>query len=247
MLNDSEDFLAEINYEKDRNEKFSAAITEGCDEEEEELSAAEVLKRLQTAWLNERMSPEILQPETEIVEVILAQMTQMKENLDQRVDKTDYRVPLHQMELARVRFLISSYLRCRLRKIQDFVLSMNLEEETQLKMKLTKDEIAFARSYRENLVDITQTTILKKMPGHLANELDPNKAPAKELGSGYPAPDLDSSVFIKVSKDVYGVLLQDETLQDKDEEVDLEVGSQHVLKYKSVAHLVKNGSVVLIW
>ena len=40
---------------------------------EEELTAAEVLQKLEDAWLNEKHSPEILEPRMEIVECMLEQ------------------------------------------------------------------------------------------------------------------------------------------------------------------------------
>ena len=41
---------------------------------EEELTAAEVLQKLEDAWLNEKHSPEILEPRMEIVECMLEQV-----------------------------------------------------------------------------------------------------------------------------------------------------------------------------
>ena len=41
---------------------------------EEELTAAEVLQKLEDAWLNEKHSPELLEPRMEIVECMLEQV-----------------------------------------------------------------------------------------------------------------------------------------------------------------------------
>ena len=41
---------------------------------EEELTAAEVLQKLEDAWLNEKHSPEVLEPRTEIVDCMLEQV-----------------------------------------------------------------------------------------------------------------------------------------------------------------------------
>ena len=46
----------------------------GVDEYEEELTAAEVLQKLEDAWLNEKHSPELLEPKMEIVECMLEQV-----------------------------------------------------------------------------------------------------------------------------------------------------------------------------
>ena len=44
------------------------------DQFEEELTAAEVLQKLEDAWLNEKHSPELLEPKMEIVECMLEQV-----------------------------------------------------------------------------------------------------------------------------------------------------------------------------
>ena len=114
-------------------------------DEEEELSAAEVLQRLQTAWINEKFCPELLPPASEVVECMMEQRSQMENNLAQ-VGKRDFRIPLHRMELARVKFMITSYHRLRLQKIQSWIHSLNLEEEGQ--SLLTREELTFAKNYR---------------------------------------------------------------------------------------------------
>ena len=48
--------------------------TGDADQFEEELTAAEVLQKLEDAWLNEKHSPELLEPRMEIVECMLEQV-----------------------------------------------------------------------------------------------------------------------------------------------------------------------------
>ena len=49
--------------------------TAEVEEYEEELTAAEVLNKLEDAWLNEKHSPELLDPKMELVECMLEQVT----------------------------------------------------------------------------------------------------------------------------------------------------------------------------
>ena len=49
--------------------------TAEMEEYEEELTAAEVLNKLEDAWLNEKHSPELLEPKMELVECMLEQVT----------------------------------------------------------------------------------------------------------------------------------------------------------------------------
>ena len=53
---------------------FQESGSEPVEEYEEELTAAEVLQKLEDAWLNEKHSPELLEPKMEIVECMLEQV-----------------------------------------------------------------------------------------------------------------------------------------------------------------------------
>ena len=55
---------------------FQDTDYDGVEEYEEELTAAEVLQKLEDAWLNEKHSPELLDPKMEIVECMLEQVTE---------------------------------------------------------------------------------------------------------------------------------------------------------------------------
>ena len=58
----------------DSSDIFQDTGTDGVEEYEEELTAAEVLQKLEDAWLNEKHSPELLEPKMEIVECMLEQV-----------------------------------------------------------------------------------------------------------------------------------------------------------------------------
>ena len=58
----------------DSSDIFQDTGADRVDEYEEELTAAEVLQKLEDAWLNEKHSPELLEPKIEIVECMLEQV-----------------------------------------------------------------------------------------------------------------------------------------------------------------------------
>ena len=60
--------------EMDSSDIFQDTGTDGVEEYEEELTAAEGLQKLEDAWLNEKHSPELLEPKMEIVECMLEQV-----------------------------------------------------------------------------------------------------------------------------------------------------------------------------
>ncbi len=119
---------------------------DGEEEEEEEVTPAEVIQRMTSAWINEKFAPVLLPYQTQIVDCLLDQIKQMEGNLKE-VGKADFRVPLHKLELARVRFLVVSYLRLRLKKIEKFIHTLTIDQEDLL----SSEERAFARNYKTTL------------------------------------------------------------------------------------------------
>lgn len=52
------------------------------------------------SWLNEMLSPELLAPQTELVDCLLEQTKNMEENL-MAISKSDFRFALHRMEVIK--------------------------------------------------------------------------------------------------------------------------------------------------
>ncbi|VDP12624.1 unnamed protein product [Soboliphyme baturini] len=61
-----------------------------------------------------------------------------------------------------------------------------------------------------------------------------------------PRPQLDSAVFIKVHQMIEDIRLSDPTDESKEEIVDLQGGSQHIIPYRAIAPYVRTGEVTLI-
>jgi len=219
----------------DSSDIFDTASQEGEEEYEEELSAAEVLAKLEEAWINERNSPELLQPRMEMVDCMLEQLKTMEGNLA-RLSKGDLRLPVHRMELGRIRFVINSYLRARLEKIESQVWHYTGPGDAGSRM--TQEEAAFAVSFRETGTSLLNSLVLKHLPG---GAWDPEKSVPV-----LPGPRLSQAVFVKVLESREGIEVRDESGGDRDETVDLMVGAQHLLQYNVVRGLLDEGSVALI-
>ena len=117
---------------------------------------------------------------------------------------------------------------------------------------MTNEELKFARQYRADLADVFKKLALDHMPGPFkdfapltsANELFSNKS--KKIDPPVPQPNMNSTVFVKAVEDVRGVTIEDEANRERDEDMDMAPGSQHIMKYKSVANLIRDGRVKLI-
>ncbi|XP_008566980.1 PREDICTED: DNA replication complex GINS protein SLD5-like isoform X2 [Galeopterus variegatus] len=84
--------------------------------EEMVLTPAELIARLEQAWMNEKFAPELLESKSEIIECVIEQLDHMEENV-RRAKKGDLKVSIHRMEMERIRYVLNSYLRCRLLKV----------------------------------------------------------------------------------------------------------------------------------
>lgn len=228
---DVSDILQEENDINDEDED---------DDDEEAMTAPEVLQKLEEAWLNEKFSPELLPVKSNLVECMLAQINAMETNIE-NAKKADLRVSIHRMEIDRIRFVVSSYLRHRLAKIEKFT-SHVLEEEVKRRDTdaplLSDAELEFAKGYEANMINHLETTVMKKMPGPA------NSTYNKKEMAGRPA--LDSYVFLRVNETTENVLVEEATVDVGEEILDLEKGDQHIMMYKPISNLVESGAVSLI-
>lgn len=206
------------------------------DNNQEEMTAQKVLQIVEQAWLNEKFSPEILPHQTDYIDCLLEQVNEMEDNLA-KLSKTDPKVDLHKLELERIKFVITSYLRTRLKKIECFCVSV-LEDETNRSEEdsyLSPAELKFAKEFVQN-ADNHFDTILRHLP-QFYEKLDKNKKIIE--------PNLNSFVFLKCNKHIDSVIIKN-SLEGQEEEIMLEDGTQHLMPYSSIAEFVKNGSIQLI-
>uniref|UniRef100_A0AC11DUY4 GINS complex subunit 4 n=1 Tax=Ovis aries TaxID=9940 RepID=A0AC11DUY4_SHEEP len=255
------------------------------DSEEVVLTPAELIDRLEQAWMNEKFAPELLENKSEIVECVMEQLEHMEENL-KRAKKGDLKVSIHQMEMERIRFVLSSYLRCRLMKIEKFFPHILEKEKTRREEEpsiLSPEEFVFAKEFLANTETYLKDTALKHMPPNLQKVdlmrtdllsgsvhmlcppetlervslqwslLLPPRLPLisrpLHLSSErvlIPKPDLDAYVFLRVKERQENILVEPESDEQRDYVIDLEEGSQHLIRYRTVAPLVASGAIQLI-
>ncbi|XP_072122456.1 DNA replication complex GINS protein SLD5 [Mobula birostris] len=212
---------------------------EEVDEEEEILTPAELIRKLEEAWLNEKFSPDLLECKSEIVECVMEQLNHMEKNL-QRAKKGDLKITIHRMEMERIRYVLSSYLRSRLQKIEKFFPHILEKEKSHLETEpsyLSAQEAAFAKEYATNCEAHLRNLALKRMPPNLQ---------ALDMMKAVPKPNMDSFVFLRVKEKQENVLVAPEREDQREYTVDLEEGSQHLMRYRTIAPLVASGAVQLI-
>uniref|UniRef100_A0A668RU88 DNA replication complex GINS protein SLD5 n=1 Tax=Oreochromis aureus TaxID=47969 RepID=A0A668RU88_OREAU len=214
------------------------------DTQEDVMTPAELIAKLEEAWLNEKFSPELLENKSEVVECVMEQLTHMfchqQESNLQRVKKGDAKASIHRMEIDRIRYVLSSYLRSRLQKIEKYFPHVLEREKSRGEGEpslLSPEEFAFAKEYYANTESYLKAVALKRMPSNLQT-VDMIKA--------VPEPCLDSFVFLRVKERQENILVEPETEDQREYVVDLDEGSQHLMRYRTIAPLVSSGAVQLI-
>lgn len=212
----------------------------GMDDYESLISTtdAELLKR---AWRNEKAAPEILRFEASLVQRSREQIHLMEETVEEYtkngVDALS--VSLYQMDLDRTQFLLRSYLRTRLQKIEKY--AFHIRKSSELWNLLSKQEQMFAKRCTDDMEQLFEQSVLSKLPDRYKSHL--KQSVISEEDDMVPDAQLDSFVICRCKR-FLGAFQLDETGVEKP--VDLEADDLYALRYKSIKPLVESGQVDLV-
>ncbi|PWA34748.1 DNA replication protein [Artemisia annua] len=122
----------------------------------------DLLKR--SSWRNEKAAPEILKFEGSLVQRSREQIQLMEETVEELMQNGEdpLRVSLYQMDIDRTTFLLRSYLRTRLQKIEKFM--FHIQKTADLWARLSKQEQKFARRSIEDMKQHFEQSVLSKLP-----------------------------------------------------------------------------------
>ncbi|GME80919.1 unnamed protein product [Ambrosiozyma monospora] len=199
---------------------------------------AEDLQALTQAWIQERTIPEVLPYEEDLLERILERMRKQIEFIELNsieLQKHEREIKLLlvivESELDRVQFLIRSYVRTRLMKIDQF--SVYIRSNEQELKKLSGNETVYMERHLDLLMELYNRQFLKNLPESLQ---------ALDEGGGLvhmvEKPDLHMPVFVKCGEN--GMVMIE------GEEVELEKEGIYVMRYSAVKELVKMGSMIVL-
>uniref|UniRef100_A0A182PYI7 GINS complex subunit 4 n=1 Tax=Anopheles epiroticus TaxID=199890 RepID=A0A182PYI7_9DIPT len=163
------------------------------DEEEIQMSSQEVLESLQRAWINEKFAPDLLPYDDALVEMVMTQLVHMEENLA-TTNKNDLLYIVHRMEVERIRFVVASYLRCRLQKLETYaphILEVEAGRPRNSK-RLSPAEHKFAVDFHESVENHFQELVTRHIP---QNHQDDER-------SRRVTPNVDAHVFARARQDV---------------------------------------------
>ncbi|TFB04813.1 DNA replication complex GINS protein SLD5 [Trichoderma ghanense] len=198
------------------------------------------LQALTRLWVAERSAPELLNwPADGLFERVNSKIKSQIERIEDMTGdmdpKTNFALIVIQTELERYKFLVRSYLRTRIAKIDKHTLHY-LSTET-LRQRLSPTELAYATRHQALLHNHYLSSFLSSFPQRLQNLND-----TAGNVSMIDAPDLDTAVFVRLlrDKDVFG------RGTDVDTILPAANGDVLILRWSSAKGLVEDGDAELV-
>ncbi|KAI4116500.1 MAG: hypothetical protein LQ338_007706 [Usnochroma carphineum] len=149
--------------------------------------------------------------------------------------KTNFRLIVIQTELERFKFLVRSFLRTRMAKIDKYTLYL-LTNPTQ-SARLSSSELQYAHSHQALLEAHYRTSFLSQFPTSL-QRLDDTAGGISMIEQ----PDIDKAVFVRGLRDVEDPIIVEGT----DIDFEMRRGEVYVVRWSAVRDLVMNGDAELV-
>ncbi|KAJ3277450.1 hypothetical protein HK104_003290 [Borealophlyctis nickersoniae] len=192
----------------------------------------EEFKSLTQWWINERCAPELLMYQGDTVanlREMLECQTAILEDNPPDTPESAFHVVLRQQEMERVKFVIRSYVRTRLAKIQKY--TPLILSEPEYTRRLSQEELEFAERFQKLIDEHFDKSCLDGLE-HFIRRLDENEMVSK--------PDLENAVMCRVKEDIGNFQL--------DERSDIFMAADNVflLRYKSIRGMIEDNKVELV-
>lgn len=197
------------------------------------------IKELTLAWVTERMSPTLLPTKETLLFRILKRVQLQIEVIEEKsIDMspdTDVKLELLivETELERIKYLIRSYLRVRLLKIDN---SMEYYQSSPLdRMNMSQTERMYLNRHYALLKNLYTHQFMNTFPDSLKQMNDSSGS-----ASMVQEPNMDHPVFVRVVKDTGRKIIIG------NDSVKLRKDSIVVIKYSIIVKYVESGDVVFI-
>ncbi|KAI9463881.1 hypothetical protein HD554DRAFT_2026853 [Boletus coccyginus] len=198
------------------------------------------LQQLIRHWMNERHAPDILPVAENVLAGLLDHIRRQSETVQllrsdpSSSEEEHFRIMLAQTEVERVKFVLRSYLRTRLFKIEKFAryIMTNLE----IQQRLSENEVDHARRFARLTDQHFYVSVLQGLPEN-QQTLD-DKTPFLPPMVGEP--DKSHAVFVHARKSCPPVRLPDGST------LTMQKGHISLTPYSVVEQLVMRGEVELV-
>lgn len=231
LQNDVEDIFAEL----------EASNTIDVQKKADEERALD-MERLLEVWTAERAIDELLPYEGELMQRMLQRVQEQSEYLtiaseDSVIDDTTTKLiqVVIETELERVRGLLASYTRTRLRKLERYGIHI-LRDDNEI-VKLAPFEEDYMRRHLELLSQLLHDDYLSKCPESMGGLDDPQMV---------TSPNLDHPVFVVCKTDCDVVLDPSKVGVDEDAILELSRNNIYAIKYSLVKELIAKDYLIVI-
>ncbi|KAL8836228.1 MAG: hypothetical protein Q9170_003005 [Blastenia crenularia] len=164
-----------------------------------------------------------------------AQIEVVEEQVGNIDPKTNFRLIIIQTELERFKFLVRSFLRTRIAKIDKYTL-YSLTNPVQLE-RLSPSELRYAQSHQALLEGHYRSSFLSQFPTNL-QRLDDTAGGISMIEQ----PDVDKAVFVRALRNVEEPVIVEGT----DIDFKMKRGDVYVVRWSAVRDLILNGNAELI-
>ena len=209
---------------------------------EEDAAASEdtanSVAALKRALENEKNAPDILRYQHDVV-------AQLKSDLESQQDAVDallgggreaFASTLYQMEIDRVKYLLASYLRTRLFKIERLAAYLTDPDNAALRELMSKEEWHYAEKYMECVHGHFKACVLGQLPEMFQGLFE--KGGDVDM---VPKPNMDKFVFSRAEGDVGSV-----PMDEAGTAALIRKGDIYALRYHPVSGTVSDGDMSLL-
>ncbi|KAL5961684.1 DNA replication complex GINS protein SLD5 [Taenia solium] len=203
----------------------------------ESVTLPQLIKRFRKIWQNEKIAPELMSAQGDAVALISKEVNNF-ENQAKSLPKGDIRAQLIRMQAERLRYLLTDYLRTRIRKIEQFPHHVISEERSRPQSEdphLTPAEFNFTKTFNDSTIENLRLTVLDHLPLNMC-KIDEDAIAFR--------PNLDAYVFCQVHSQIE--VTNTDPSGASSEALTLMPGEIHLLPYRAVQKHTKSGAVTLI-
>ncbi|POW05356.1 hypothetical protein PSHT_10828, partial [Puccinia striiformis] len=193
-------------------------------------------------WMNERLAPEVLAHQEDLMERALSRIQQQSLALDVLANNPEglsssdhFRFMLIETEIEHARYICKAYARCRMYKVKSRLSKVDLEYCA----RFLSSSLAFLFQ-SQPLGDLAGTDLVHNLLYDSVLDQLPIKYRKLDEDHMIIRPDLDQGVFIIVRSSCGPAVLP------HTEPLMLEKGSKHFICYRSIKPFLESGHVKLV-
>ncbi|KAJ6602448.1 GINS complex Sld5 component [Mycena vulgaris] len=206
---------------------------------DEELPDETPLEQLTRHWMNERHAPDILPAQDVLLSSILDHIRRQSDTIQllrgdpSSSEEEHIRIMLAQTEVERVKFIVRSYVRTRLFKIENYARYIIANEEVQTRITAAERDYA---SRHAHLID-------RHFYASVLQSLPESQAGLEDIPNFIMPPIITEP---ETTRAVFAHALKNTIARTPEGTIDLAKGSLTLLSFAAVADLVAAGDVELV-